>query len=46
MDVGQWLRELGLGHFEPAFRENKIDIEILPKSPSGDFIGDCRVFGA
>src|SRR6516225_2056114 len=49
MDVGQWLRELGLEHFEPAFRENKIDIEILPKLTAEDLkdlgitlVGDRR----
>jgi SAM domain (Sterile alpha motif). len=31
MDIGQWLRKLGLERYEPAFRENKIDSEILPK---------------
>jgi hypothetical protein len=31
MDVGGWLRSLGLEHYEPAFRENRIDSEILPR---------------
>ena len=31
MDVGQWLRKLGLEQYESAFRDNKIDSEILPK---------------
>ena len=29
MDVGDWLRSLGLGQYEDAFRENEIDGEIL-----------------
>jgi PAS domain S-box-containing protein len=29
-DIGRWLRGLGLEQHEPAFRENKIDQEILP----------------
>ena len=29
MDIGQWLRGLGLGHYEAAFRDNKIDSEVL-----------------
>ena len=36
MDIGEWLRSLGLGKYEVAFRENEIDDEtVLPKS-------DCR----
>ena len=30
MDVGEWLRSLGLGEYEPAFRDNRVDGEILP----------------
>jgi class 3 adenylate cyclase/tRNA A37 threonylcarbamoyladenosine biosynthesis protein TsaE len=30
MDVGGWLRSLGLGKYEAAFRENEIDETILP----------------
>ena len=29
MDVGAWLRSLGLGQYEVAFRENEIDVEVL-----------------
>ena len=36
MDVGEWLRGLGLGQYEPAFRENEIDAEVLPKLTSED----------
>jgi class 3 adenylate cyclase/predicted ATPase len=30
MDIGDWLRSLGLGKFEAAFRENEIDETVLP----------------
>src|SRR5215471_4848151 len=30
MDVGGWLRSLGLGKYEAAFRENEIDETVLP----------------
>jgi class 3 adenylate cyclase len=31
MDVGVWLRSLGLGQYEVAFRDNEIDGAVLPK---------------
>jgi len=33
MDIGSWLRGLGLERYEQAFRENEIDEEVLPHSP-------------
>jgi class 3 adenylate cyclase len=30
MDIVVWLRSLGLGKYEPAFRENDIDETVLP----------------
>lgn len=36
MDVGGWLRELGLDQYEAAFRENNIDHTILPKLTTED----------
>ena len=30
MDIVVWLRSLGLGKYEAAFRENEIDETILP----------------
>lgn len=30
MDVGEWLRGLGLGRYERAFRDNDIDASLLP----------------
>ena len=31
IDVGAWLRDLGLGQYEAVFRENEIDVDILPE---------------
>jgi hypothetical protein len=31
MDVGVWLRNLGLGQYEATFRDNEIDSAVLPK---------------
>ena len=36
MDVGGWLRRLGLDQYEAAFRENKIDDTILPSLTTED----------
>jgi hypothetical protein len=36
VDIGAWLRELGLERYEHAFRENEIDAEILPKLTADD----------
>ena len=36
MDVGAWLRGLGLGQYETAFREGEIDAEVLPDLTEGD----------
>jgi hypothetical protein len=30
MDVGRWLRSLGLAQYEEAFRDNAIDDSVLP----------------
>ena len=49
MDIGDWLRKLGLEHYEPAFRENRVDSEILPLLTAEDLkdlgvvlVGDRR----
>jgi class 3 adenylate cyclase len=49
MDVGGWLRSLGLDHYEPAFCENRIDGDILPRLTAEDLkdlgvalVGDRR----
>ena len=36
MDVGSWLRSLGLGQYEAAFRDNAVDAEALPELTDGD----------
>jgi hypothetical protein len=36
MDVGDWLRSLGLGQYETLFRENDIDAEVLSELTEGD----------
>src|SRR5215467_12102737 len=36
MDVGSWLRALGLGRYEPAFIENAIDSDVLPELTEDD----------
>ncbi|MET4070715.1 class 3 adenylate cyclase/predicted ATPase [Bradyrhizobium sp. S3.2.6] len=36
MDVGGWLRRLGLERYEAAFRENKIDDTVLPSLTAED----------
>jgi hypothetical protein len=35
MDVLVWLRSLGLGKYEAAFRENEIDETVLPSLTDG-----------
>jgi class 3 adenylate cyclase len=36
MDVGSWLRSLGLGQYEAAFRDNAVDAEVLFELSDGD----------
>src|SRR4051812_5046180 len=36
MDVGHWLRNLGLGRYEATFFENAIDSDVLPDLTEGD----------
>ena len=49
MDVGVWLRSLGLGQYEAKFRDNKIDADVLPHVTADDLkdigvavVGDRR----
>ena len=49
MDVGGWLRSLGLDQYEASFRENKIDADVLPRLTADDLkdigvsaVGDRR----
>src|ERR1700726_2334672 len=36
MDVGGWLRRLGLEEYEATFRENKVDDTVLPSLTAED----------
>jgi class 3 adenylate cyclase len=36
VDIGSWLRGLGLERYEPAFRDNAIDAEVLPELSEHD----------
>jgi class 3 adenylate cyclase len=36
MDVGVWLRNLGLGQYEDRFRDSKIDVDVLADLTDGD----------
>jgi SAM domain (Sterile alpha motif) len=36
MNVGGWLRSLGLEQYETLFRENDIDVEVLSDLTDGD----------
>ena len=36
MDMAEWLRGLGLEQYAPAFRENDIDGEVLPRLTGED----------
>jgi class 3 adenylate cyclase len=49
MDVGEWLRGLGLEQYEPAFRENRIGADLVPSLTADDLkdlgisaVGDRR----
>jgi len=36
MDIGDWLRSLGLDQYEATFREHDIDAEVLPELTEAD----------
>jgi hypothetical protein len=36
VNIGDWLRDQGLAKYEKAFRENAIDLDILPDLADGD----------
>jgi class 3 adenylate cyclase len=38
VDISNWLRGLGLAQYEPAFRDNDVDGEVLPALTSDDLI--------
>ena len=39
MELGGWLRSLGLAQYEATFREHDIDAEVLPELTEGDLEG-------
>src|SRR5438045_4892888 len=39
MDIGAWLRSLGVERYEQAFRDNEIDEQVLPKLTADDLTG-------
>src|SRR4051794_32989458 len=39
VDVGDWLRGLGLERYEQAFRDNDIDADVLPELTADDLTG-------
>ena len=39
MDIGDWLRGLGLAQYAPAFREHAIDADVLSELTEGDLQG-------
>src|SRR5215471_15008532 len=45
MNLGDWLRSLGLGQYEAAFRENEIDDTVLPSLTAEDLkdLGVCII---
>ena len=45
MDVGSWLRSLGLDQYEAQFRDNKIDADVLPRPDRGRPQGHRRLCG-
>ena len=49
MDIAAWLNRLGLQQYEPAFRENRIEADVLPSLTAEDLrdlgvslVGDRR----
>jgi len=36
IDVGAWLRDLGLGQYEAAFRDNEVNEKVLPHLTAED----------
>ena len=50
LDVGGWLRSLGLDQYEANFRDNKIDADVLPQLTADDLkdigvsaVGDANI---
>lgn len=45
MDVGDWLRSIGLSQYAALFRENEIDDEVLPEVTEADLQSFGLPFG-
>ena len=45
MDIGAWLRGFGLERYEPAFRDNDIDAEVLFELTPEDVSRQSRRLG-
>jgi hypothetical protein len=45
MDVAAWLRDLGLARYEPLFRENEVDADLLPELTESDLVTLGLPFG-
>src|SRR5580700_9057814 len=39
VDVASWLQQLGLAQYEPAFRDNEVDGDVLADLTAEDLIG-------
>ena len=46
IDIGDWLRGLGLGQYEASFRQNEVNESVLPKLTQEDLkeigVTSCR----
>src|SRR5271166_2222713 len=38
IDVASWLQQLGLAQYEPAFRDNQVDGDVLPDLTADDLV--------
>jgi SAM domain (Sterile alpha motif)/Adenylate and Guanylate cyclase catalytic domain len=45
MDIGGWLRSLGLARYEAVFSENEIDLDVLSELTEGDLEKLCVPMG-
>ena len=45
MDVAAWLQDLGLARYEPVFRENEVDADLLPDLTEADLVTLGLPFG-
>ena len=45
MDIGAWLRSLGLSRHESAFSDNSIDADVLPDLTDGIWLSWASILG-